>query len=308
MPADSLNLVFDRDLLRRRRDRYAHVAEAHEFLLERVAEDLVERLSIVTRDFPVALNLGAQHGLLSRRIAELGNVHYVIDADASLKLLEHAPGPHVLADEEALPFAAESLDLVVSGLSLQFVNDLPGTLLQIRRALRPDGLLLATLLGGATLQELRHAWLVAEEEVTGGVSPRVAPFADVRELGGLLQRAGFALPVVDAETVTVTYSSPLALMQELKLMGWSNALLGRRHQPVTRQLLARACEVYKEIFATPDGRIPATFELITLTAWTPHESQQKPLRPGSAQQRLADFLGVEERQTGEKTGPKRDTE
>jgi SAM-dependent methyltransferase len=298
MSDDSPNIVFDRELRTQRRDRFASKAAEHDFLLARVADDLAERLSIVTRSFPLAVNLGAHHGLVSRLISALDNVGSVIDTDASIRLLEQCTGPRVLVDEEALPFAPESLDLVVSGLSLQFVNDLPGCLLQIRQSLRPDGLFLATLLGGTTLQELRHAWLVAEAEVTGGASPRVAPFADVRDLGALLQRAGFALPVVDSETLTVTYSSPLALMQELQKMGASNVLHGRRRQPVTRRLLFRACEAYEELFATPDGRIPATFELMTLTAWKPHESQQKPLRPGSAQHRLADFLGVEERGTG----------
>lgn len=299
MPDDTPNIVFDRDLLRRRRDRYALTAADHDFLLARVADDFAERLSIVTRSFPIAVNLGAHHGPVSRRISELDNIGLIIDADASWRLLERCPGPRVLVDEEALPFASESLDLVVSGLSMQFVNDLPGSLIQIRQALRPDGLLLATLLGGSTLQELRHAWLVAESEVAGGVSPRVAPFADVRDLGGLLQRAGFALPVVDSETLTVTYSSPLALMQELRAMGASNVLHGRRRQPVTRRLLARACEAYHDLYSTPDGRIPAMFELITLTAWTPHESQPKPLRPGSAQHRLADFLEQGERRPKE---------
>ena len=198
----------------------------------------------------------------------------------------------VVADEEALPFADASLDLVVSGLSLQLVNDLPGALVQIRRALKPDGLLLASLLGGATLQELREAWLAAEAEISGGASPRVAPFADVRDMGALLQRAGFALPVVDSETVTVTYANPLALMQEIKAMGASNMLLARRRTPVTRGLLLRAAEIYAERFAGADGRVPATFEILTLTAWAPDESQPKPLRPGSAQTRLADALGV----------------
>lgn len=300
MASETSSIVFDRARLRRQRNRAAGGAADHDFLLAYVGDDLVERLSIVTRSFPTALNLGAHHGLLSRRIRELDNVGEVIDADASLNLLKQCTGPRVLADEEALPFPDESLDLVISGLAFQFVNDLPGTLIQIRKALRPDGLLLATLLGGATLRELRHAWLVAESEVSGGVSQRVAPFADVRDVGALLQRAGFALPVVDSETLTVTYESPLALMRELKAMGAGNALSGRHRRPVTRHLLARACEVYIDTFATPDGRIPATFELITMTAWTPHESQQKPLRPGSAQHRLADALGTTEHATGEK--------
>jgi NADH dehydrogenase [ubiquinone] 1 alpha subcomplex assembly factor 5 len=165
---------------------------------------------------------------------------------------------------------------------------------QMRRALRPDGLLLAALLGGATLHELRDAWLTAEAEISGGASPRVAPFADVRDLGGLLQRAGFALPVVDSETVTVTYADPLSLMREIKAMGASNMLASRRRQPVTRGLVLRAAEIYTDRFGAADGRVPATFEIITLTAWAPDESQPKPLQPGSAQTRLADALGVKE--------------
>jgi SAM-dependent methyltransferase len=205
----------------------------------------------------------------------------------------------VVAEEDALPFADASLDLVVSGLSLQLVNDLPGALVQIRRALKPDGLLLASLLGGTTLKELREAWLAAEAEISGGASPRVVPFADVRDMGALLQRAGFALPVVDSETVIVTYANPLALMQEIKAMGASNMLIARRRTPVTRALLLRAAEIYAERFAGFEGRVPATFEILTLTAWAPDESQPKPLRPGSAQTRLADALGVSERKLKE---------
>jgi SAM-dependent methyltransferase len=249
----------------------------------------------VARAFPVALNLGAQQGLLSRRIRSVKNVGMVIDAERSPRLLALCDGPCVLADEEALPFAPASLQLVVSGLTLQLVNDLPGTLVQIRRALKPDGLLLAALLGGATLAELREAWILAEDEIAGGASPRVAPFADVRDLGALLQRAGFALPVVDADTVTVTYASPIALMRDIKAMGASNMLADRSRRPVTRDLISRACDIYAERFVRADGRIPATFEILTLTAWAPHESQQKPLRPGSAEARLADALGVTER-------------
>jgi SAM-dependent methyltransferase len=223
----------------------------------------------------------------------------VISMDDSKRLLAKAAAPHLESSPEFLPFADGSLDLIVSGLSLQLVNDLPGTLVQVRRALKPDGLLLASLLGGETLKELRQAWLAAEDEVTGGASPRVAPFADVRDLGALAQRAGFALPVVDSETVTVTYASPLALMQELKAMGASNMLVARRRRPVTRGLLLRAAAVYAERFADAGGRVPATFEILTLTAWAPDESQPKPLRPGSAQTRLADALGTRERKLKE---------
>ena len=292
------SLIFDRDLLARRRDRHAGSAEAHDFLLARVGDDLAERLSLIKRRFPLAANIGAHHGLISQRLAGVGGIERIVDVERSLRLLRGCQGLRVAADEEALPFADASLDLVVSGLALHLVNDLPGALVQIKRALKPDGLLLAALLGGGTLNELRHSWLAAEAEVTGGASPRVAPFADVRDLGALLQRAGFALPVVDSEIVTVTYASPLALMQEVRAMGASNMLLARRRHPVTRRLLMRAAEIYAERFGSA-GRVAATFEILTLTAWAPDESQQKPLRPGSAQARLADALGVPERKLQE---------
>ncbi len=287
------NLIFDRDLLLRRRERHAEGAPAHDFLLARVADDFAERLALIKRRFPLAANIGAHHGLLSRRLAGVAGIERIVNVERSLRLLRGCGGWRVAADEEALPFADASLDLAVSGLALHLVNDLPGALVQIRRALKPDGLLLAALLGGATLTELRQSWLAAEVEVTGGASPRVAPFADVRDLGGLLQRAGFALPVVDSEVVTVTYASPLALMHEVRAMGASNMLVARRRHPVTRRLLLRAAEIYAERFGSA-GRVPATFEILTLTAWAPDKSQQKPLRPGSAKARLADALGVPE--------------
>jgi NADH dehydrogenase [ubiquinone] 1 alpha subcomplex assembly factor 5 len=287
--------IFDRALLAQRRNRVAADAPAHGFLLDRVAEDIGERLAIVQRTLPRAANIGAANGTLSRRIAGLAGVAEIIDVDRSPRLLDQCGNLRVVADEEALPFAAQSLDLVVSGLALQLVNDLPGALIQIRRALKPDGLLLAALLGGATLSELRQSWLIAEAEISGGASPRVAPFADVRDLGALLQRAGFALPVVDSETVTVTYATPLDAMRDIKAMGASNMLIARRRQPVTRGLLMRACEIYADRYALPNGRIPASFEILTLTAWAPDASQPQPLRPGSAKTRLADALGVPER-------------
>ena len=206
------------------------------------------------------------------------------------------------ADEEALPFADGSLDLVVSGLALQFVNDLPGTLIQIRRALKPDGLLLAALIGGDSLTELRQAFAAAESEIEGGVSPRVAPLADVRELGGLLQRAGFALPVVDSDRLTVRYDSVFALMRDLRRMGATNVLSERRRSPLKRATLRRMTDIYAERFADPDGRLRATFEVAWLSGWAPHDSQQKPLKPGSAAQRLADALGAQEIPAGEKAG------
>ena len=294
---------FDRRLLVRRQDRAAHRAEAHDFLLHRVAEDFTVRLGAVQRRFPTVVDLGAHHGVLARSIRQMPDVSLVISADSSWRLLAMCPPPRVLADLEILPFRDASLDLVVSGLALHLVNDLPGTLVQIRRALKPDGLLLAAVLGGETLSELREAFLLAEAELEGGASPRVSPFADVRDYGGLLQRAGFALPVADTDLVTVTYASPLALMRELRGMGATNVLNARRRQPLRRSTLIRACEIYIERHALPNGRIPATFEIITLTGWAPHESQQKPLRPGSAQVRLADALGTRELKAGEKTAP-----
>ena len=229
----------------------------------------------------------------------------VVDVEPSWRLLEQCEGSRVQANEEALPFRDQSLDLVTSGLALHLVNDLPGAFVQIRRALKPDGLFLAALLGGSTLSELRNALLAAEEELEGGASPRVAPFADVQDLGALLQRAGFALPVVDADTVTVTYPDALALMRELRAMGAANALKARRQGPLRRATLVRALALYQERFGAPNGRVRATFEIITLTAWAPHESQQQPLQPGTAKVRLAQVLGTVELPRGDTAGLKR---
>jgi SAM-dependent methyltransferase len=285
--------IFDRELLRLRRARAAAVMAEHAFLLERFCDDVDERLALIKRTFTRALVVGAQGGEIGRRLAA-GGVSHIVEMDTSPALLASCRGARILADEEALPFADMSFDLVIAGLTLQFVNDLPGALLQIRRALKPDGLFIGGMFGGATLSELRRAWLEAEAEIAGGASPRVAPFADVRDLGGLLQRAGFALPVVDSDTVRVRYASALDLMQDLKAMGAGNVLTDRRRVPVSRNLLMRAAAIYAERFADPDGRVPATFEMLVMTAWAPHESQQTPLKPGSATVRLADVLGTTE--------------
>jgi NADH dehydrogenase [ubiquinone] 1 alpha subcomplex assembly factor 5 len=290
--------IFDRALLTRRRDRAAAGASHHEFLLARVADDIVERLGVINRRFPVALNLGAHHGMLGRRLKKLPGIETVVDLELSPRLLAQCGGLRVRADEEVLPFRDGSLDLIASGLALQHVNDLPGVLAQVRRALKPDGLLLAALLGGSTLHELRSAFLAAEEEIEGGASPRVAPFADVQDLGALLQRAQLALPVVDADIVRVTYADALALMRDLQAMGATNVLRARRHTPLRRTTLLRAVEIYQERFGQPNGRVPATFEILTMTGWAPHESQQQPLRPGTAKARLADALKVQELPAG----------
>jgi SAM-dependent methyltransferase len=290
--------VFERQLLRLRRERARALGPAT-FLIERVAEELAERLSAVLRRFDRAVDLGTPNDALRRALAATGKVGAIIAAEAAAARLDDA-FPRVAADEEALPFADASLDLVVSALALQFVNDLPGTLIQVRRALKPDGLLLAALVGGDSLTELREAFAQAESDVEGGLSPRVAPFADLRELGALMQRAGFALPVVDSDRLTVRYETVFALMDDLRRMGATNVLVARRRTPLKRATLARMAEVYAERFADADGRLRATFEIAWLSGWAPHESQQKPLAPGSARTRLADALGVKEIPAGDK--------
>jgi SAM-dependent methyltransferase len=292
------SVVFDRSLLRARRARAAALGPST-FLVERAAEDIAERLSAVLRRFELAVDLGTPTDAVRRALIASGKVGTVVAAE--MPALSHAVLA-VAADEEALPFRDGALDLVVSALALQFVNDLPGTLVQIRRALKPDGLFLAALAGGETLTELRQSFAAAEAEIEGGVSPRIAPFADLRALGALLQRAGFALPVTDVERLTVRYASPVALMHDLRRMGASNALVERSRRPLRRATLKRMMDVYAERFADPDGRIRATFEIVWLSGWAPHESQQQPLRPGSAQRRLADALGTKERSAGEKAG------
>jgi SAM-dependent methyltransferase len=298
-------ILFDRDLLRGRRRRAVALGPST-FLLERVAEDFGDRLAAVLRRFDMALDLGTPGAEIRRALAASGKVGTVIAADPLAQA--RAPGTieaalAVAADEEALPFRDASLDLVVSALALQFVNDLPGALIQIRRALKPDGLFLAALAGGDTLTELRQAFAAAEAEIEDGISPRVAPFADLRDLGALLQRAGFALPVTDVDRLTVRYGSPLALMHDLRRMGATNALAERSRAPLKRATLARLLEIYGTRFADPDGRVRATFEIVWLSGWAPHVSQQQPLKPGSAKTRLADALGTREHSAGEKTGP-----
>jgi SAM-dependent methyltransferase len=286
--------IFDRRLLRARRRRAAALGPST-FLVERVAEDLSDRLSAVLRHFACAVDLGTPTDAVRKVLAASGKVGAIIAADVPVSGRSVADGElAVAADEEALPFREASVDLVVSALALQFVNDLPGTLLQVRHALRPDGLLLAALPGGNTLTELRQAFAEAEAEIEDGASPRVAPFADVRDLGALLQRAGFALPVTDVDRMTVRYASPLALMHDLRSMGASNPLIERSRRPLRRATLARMMQVYAERFSDTDGRVRATFEIVWLSGWAPHESQQKPLAPGSARQRLADALGSKE--------------
>jgi SAM-dependent methyltransferase len=296
-------LIFDRALIRRRRRR-ASVLGAATFLLDRAAADLGDRLAAVLRRFEIAVDLGTPGAAVREVLARLGSVGTIVSVRPAGVAPEAAGAdPNVVvADEEALPFGDGTLDLVVSALALQFVNDLPGTLIQIRRALKPDGLFVAALIGGETLTELRQAFAAAESEIEGGASPRVAPFADVRELGALLQRAGFALPVTDVDRVCVRYDTAFALMHDLRRMAATNVLLERRRVPLRRATLIRMAEIYSQRFADPDGRLRATFDIVWLSGWAPHPSQQQPLRPGSAKARLADALGTREISAGDKAG------
>jgi SAM-dependent methyltransferase len=289
-------IIFDRSLQQRRRSRVAALPPAN-FLLDHVAGELADRLSVVLRRFEVGVDLGTPGEAVRIALRKRGAVGTIVGTDVFAR-----DKPFVIADEEALPFRDASLDLVVSGLALHFANDLPGVLAQVRRALKPDGLLLAALLGGETLTELRQAFAEAESDIEGGASPRVAPFADLRQLGALLQRAGFALPVTDLERMTVRYSSAFDLMHDLRRMGATNTVLARRRVPLRRATLMGMADIYARRFADADGRIRATFDILWLSGWVPHPNQQQPLKPGSAKARLADALGTREISAGEKAG------
>ena len=294
--------LFDRYLLTARRRRARRIGPAT-FLIDRVAEDFADRLAAVLRRFDRAADLGTPTPAVRAALTNNGAIGTMIAVEPAVEADEFpAAGLRVVADIEALPFAGGALDLVVSAFALQTVDDLPGVLIQVRRALKPDGLLLAALLGGDTLFELRESFAIAESELTGGMSPRVAPFPDLRDMGALLQRAGFALPVTDIDRVVARYASPLALMADLRRMGATNPLVERRRIPLRRAILARMLEVYADRFSDPDGKVRASFDIVWLSGWAPHESQPQPLRPGSATARLADALGTREISAGEKPG------
>ena len=284
--------VFDRRAVRMHRDRAApNFAGRSDFLVREVGERLVDRLDDVKRRFARVLDLGCHGGQLGPLLRRQTSPELLVEADLSLCMVRHAAGTaRLVADEEWLPFRSDSLDLVVSALSLHWVNDLPGALVQIRQALRPDGLLLAAMLGGDTLFELREAFLRAESGHEGGVRPHVSPFPDVETLGALLQRTGFALSVVDSDRITVTYKSAQALMHDLRAMGEVNATRGRARHFARRATLRALDACYREAFGLDDGRIPATFQVLYLTGWTPHDSQQQPARRGSGSVRLAEAL------------------
>ena len=299
--------VFDRAIVRRHRDRAAAGWAGHDFLARHGAGLLVDRLDDVVRLFPSVLDLGCHGGELSALLAGRAGVASLVQADAAPAMAagahrQGAAGATIAADEEWLPFADGAFDLVVSNLSLHWVNDLPGALVQINHALRPDGLFLATLLGGETLWQLRQVLVEAEARVMGGGSPRVSPFVQLRDGAGLLQRAGFALPVADAETVTVTYENLFRLIADLRGMGQTAAHHLRGRRPPPRRFWAEAAALYAERFGLSSGRIEASFEIVTLTGWAPDASQPKPKRRGSATQSLADALGTIEQDAGDTVG------
>ena len=316
--------VFNRQTVRRHRDRAAAAFGDHDFLFRESAERLSDRLDDVKRGFPLALDLGCHTGQLARALKGRGGIGTLVQCDLAPAMATEAAQAAALADanalaepralaeaatlalagdEEWLPFGEGCFDLVMSNLSLHWVNDLPGALVQVCRALKPDGLFLASMLGGETLNELRQALAEAEIAEEGGLSPRVSPMADVRDAGGLLQRAGFALPVADSDTLTVIYPDPMKLMADLRGMGEANALIESRKGFTRPRTLAAAAARYSELFADEKGNVPATFQVITLTGWAPDPSQQQPLKPGSATSRLAEALDTEEISAGEKAKP-----
>ena len=286
------HLIVDRALLRKRLAR-ANQTDVHP-LVTRIADDVIDRLSLVLRTFETAVVISPVVSGLPARLLQETAVKTVIDARLAPVGSEGSAPLTAVIDDEMLPLKPGSIDLIVSVLALQATNDLPGALVQARRALRPDGLFVGVLAGGRSLHELRHALINAEAECEEGASPRVLPFGDVRDLGGLMQRSGFALPVADVDTISLTYPTALHVMHELRRFGATNTLPGRSRKMMRRATLMRAAEIYSESHRTPDGRVKATVELVTLTGWAPDPGQQKPLRPGSATSRLAEALGTQE--------------
>jgi SAM-dependent methyltransferase len=285
--------IFDRALVNRRLDlawARAQPGGGADFLLARAAEELGDRLSLVKRRFGLAADFGSPGPHAAAQLAASGQVDRLIRIAPTFASVGAGAFLPAVGDLERLPVAEGRFDLAVSLLALQTVNDLPGALIQMRRALKADGLLMAAILGGDTLTELRQSLTIAESEVLGGASPRVAPFVDVRAFGSLAQRAGLALPVVDLDRATVRYADLFAFLTDLRAFGAANSLNARSRTPLKREVLARAAAVYAERFADPDGRLRATFDILWLSGWAPHESQQKPQKPGSATTRLADAL------------------
>jgi len=286
--------VFERKAVRQHRDRAAANISEHDFLFAEVADRLTERLDDVKRSFPLALDVGCHGGEVAACLGGRGGIETLLQCDPSPAMAAHAGGNVFVADEEFLPIQAGALDLVLSNLALHWANDLPGALVQIRQALKPDGLFLAAMFGERTLFELRESLMSAELENEQGISPRISPYATVQDIGSLLQRAGFTLPVVDTDPITVSYPDMFKLMTDLRGMGETGAVSGRRKTFTRRATMMRAAAYYMEKFAgsseVGEDRIPATFDIIFLTAWAPHPDQQKPLQPGQAEARLVDVF------------------
>lgn len=277
--------IFDRKKIAQNHARAEKRFNDHDFLFKWSSAQILDRLDVIKRDFTNIIEIGTRdhftNNQLENKTIRIGNTN----------------GAQIVVDQEFLPIKPASQDLILSNLNLHTVNDVPGTLIQIKQSLKPDGLFIAALFGGETLKELRDSLMQAELNLKGGVSPRIHPFADKQDCGALMQRAGFALPVIDSERVTVTYDNMFKLLHDIRFMGEGNALRNRNTSYVGKDFFLEAARLYHEKYAEPDGRIPATFDVIFLLGWAPHDSQQKPLAPGSAKNRLADALGTTEIKT-----------
>lgn len=280
--------VFNRDLIKTRREKCAQRFQSHDFLVREISNHLIDNLQDIKRSFNHVLNMN----LLADQNSAKFKDSIIINQDLSHNMLRQRSGLRIQADEEFLPFKNNSLDLILSCLTLHWVNDLPGSLKQMFNGLKADGLFLGAMFGGETLTELRSSMMKAELNTRGGMSPHISPFVDVRDAGSLLQRAGFALPVVNTERITVTYSDAFALMKELKSMGENNALINRYKGLSSKKMMIETAQIYHDLYADNKGRIPATFDILYLQGWSPHESQQKPLKPGSAKMSIKDALGA----------------
>lgn len=282
--------IFNRHSLCHHRDRAAANIDEFDFLFAESAERLADRLDDVKRSFPLTLDLGSHGGVMGRLLKGRGGIETFIESDLSPKMATRSGEYSVAADEEFLPFADGTFDLIISNLSLHWVNDLPGAMIQIRRALKPDGLFLATMFGTETLHELRDSLALAESKIEGGLSPRISPYSDLQTLGGLLQRAGFSLPVTDSDVINVSYPNPFKLMTDLRGMGETNNVNERRTSFTRRATIMSAADFYTQNYTDENDRVPATFQVITLTGWSPDETQPKPLKPGSGQTSLTDVF------------------
>lgn len=295
--------IFNRRLIRSRRDRFSAHIKDYNFLHNWAGEQIADRFEDIKREFPCSLFMSPRcDNNVTNKIKNAAGITYPLAMDLSAGMLDHYSDNKFLGDEEFLPIKKNSLDGVISILNLHTINDLPGALIQINRALKADGVFIGSMFGGETLFELREALNHAEMKIKGGISPRVAPFADKQQMGALMQRTGYALPVIDSELITISYDSIFALMKDVRFMAEGNAVSARSKTMTSRSIMMEAAKYYAENYSEADGKIFATFEIIFVIGWAPHESQQQPLRPGSAKQSLASALGTEEIKTGIQTG------